>query len=90
MSFYGGHGGTAAAGGAFSSSFSTPESGRWDLQLQPPGTPTLHQPRRQGQDILAVNQKLDRIMAVIVDQKDIIEKSECNLNVCRCSCPFYI
>ena len=75
MSFY-------SSDASFLSSFQSPGSGRWAAQFkhQPSfaSTPTrvASSPPFHMQDMLSLNQKLDKMMMVIMDQKCLIEKGE--------------
>ena len=75
MSFY-------SSDASFSSSFQSPGSGRWAAQFQHQpslaSTPTrvASSPPFHTQDMLSLNQKLDKMITVIMDQKCLIEKGE--------------
>ena len=71
MSFY-------SYGASFSSSFSSPDSGRWDAQFsqshQPLSSTPSHPPRFSNQDFVGLSQKLDHMVAIMTEQKIIIER----------------
>ena len=71
MSFY-------SNGASFSSSFSSPDSGRWDAQFsqshQPLSSTPSHPPPFSNQDFVGLSQKLDHMVAIMTEQKIIIEE----------------